>query len=382
MSAKTLPRSTRGRAPIAGAVILGLIAVTFGLRYWLVWRTWVSTDDAFIEARVVQISPSIAGRAATVHVSENQEVQAGAALVDIDPRDAEAALAQSRAALRLAEAEIDAARATLEAARTTTAAGVDEAGAGLEAARAKLTEAAAQQDAAASESGQAASDLARYRQLSDRAISDQQRESAESKARTAQARLEAARTNVSAAHAAVSAATGRLAAAEAAPHQVAVREADLARAEAAAARARAAVDAATLELSYTHIVAPEGGRITRKNVQPGNYVQKGQILMALLPAERWVVANFKETQLDGVVPGAVAEVRVDAYPEAIFRARVQSVQAGSGSRFSLLPPENATGNYVKVVQRVPVKIVFDEQPDAARYLLGAGMSVVPSVKVR
>jgi len=377
-----LSKRVRGRVPIAAALALGILAAALGLRYWLVWRAWVSTDDAFIEARVVQISPSIAGRVAVVHVSENQLVDSGAALLDIDPRDAEATRAQAGATLRLAEAEIDAARATLQAARTTTAAGVDEASAGLDSARAKVTEAEAQQSAAASEAEQAASDLARYRRLNDRAISEQQREAAESKVRTAQARLEAARKNVAAARAAISAAVGRLAAAQAAPHQLAVREADVARAEAAAARARAAIDAATLELSYTHIVAPESGRVTRKNVQPGNYVQKGQILMALLPPERWVVANFKETQIDGMLPGALAEVRIDAYPDAIFRARVDSMQAGSGARFSLLPPENATGNYVKVVQRVPVKIVFDEQPDASRYLLGAGMSVVPAVKVR
>ncbi|MBI5505436.1 MAG: HlyD family secretion protein [Deltaproteobacteria bacterium] len=382
MSANMLSKPMRGRVPIAVAIVVALVGAGLGLRYLLVWRAWVSTDDAFIEARVAQVSPSIAGRVAGVHVSENQEVQAGQPMIDIDSRDADADLAQARAALRLAEAEIDAARATFEAARTTTAAAVDEAGAILESARARLTEAEAQQSAAASESTQAGSDLARYRHLSDRAISDQQREAAQSKARTAEARLEAARRNVAAARAAVAAAGGRLAAAEAAPHELAVREADVARAEAAAARARAAVDAATLEVSYTHIVAPEAGRITRKNVQPGNYVQKGQILMALLPAERWVVANFKETQLEGVRPGAIAELHVDAYPDATFRGRVESIQAGAGSRFSLLPPENATGNYVKVVQRVPVKIVFDEQPDPSRYLLGAGMSVVPAVKVR
>lgn len=382
MNSNGLSRSARGRVPIAAAAIIGLLAVALGLRYLLVWRVWVSTDDAFIEARIVQVSPSTSGRVLAVHVTENQDVQAGAALVDIDPRDAEAALAQARASLKLAEAEVVAARATLQATQTTTSAGVDEARASLEASRAKVTEAEAQQAAAASDAAQAKSDLSRYAHLNDHAISPQQREAADSRARSAAARLEAASRNVSAARAAVSAAAGRLAAAEAAPHEIAVREADVTRAEAVATRARAFVDAAELELSYTHIVAAESGRITRKSVQPGNYVQKGQILMALLPAERWVVANFKETQLAGVVPGAVAEVEVDAYPDVTFRGRVESVQAGSGSRFSLLPPENATGNYVKVVQRVPVKIVFDEQPDLSRYNLGAGMSVIPSVKMR
>jgi len=143
----------------------------------------------------------------------------------------------------------------------------------------------------------------------------------------------------------------------------------------------AAVRQAELDLSYTKIYAPQSGRITRKSVEPGAYVQVGQTLFSIVPDQVWVVANFKETQLRYMQPGQPATVRVDAYPDKLFRGHVDSIQAGAGARFSLLPPENATGNYVKVVQRVPVKIVIDEPPDPKR-VLGPGMSVVPEVKVR
>jgi membrane fusion protein (multidrug efflux system) len=145
--------------------------------------------------------------------------------------------------------------------------------------------------------------------------------------------------------------------------------------------ARAEVARAELDLSYTRIAAPEAGRVTRKTVEPGMFVQVGQPLLAIVTDRIWVVANFKETQLDDIRAGQPVDVRVDAYPGVVLRAHVDSIQSGSGARFSLLPPENATGNYVKVVQRVPVKIVFDAAPDPS-LSLGPGMSVVPKVRVR
>jgi membrane fusion protein (multidrug efflux system) len=143
----------------------------------------------------------------------------------------------------------------------------------------------------------------------------------------------------------------------------------------------AAVRQAQLELSYTKIVAPEAGRITQRSVEPGRYVQVGQPLLSIVPDRLWVVANFKETQLHAMRPGQAVAITVDAYPTRTFRGHVDSIQAGAGAAFSLLPPENATGNYVKVVQRVPVKIVFDDPPDP-HDVLGPGMSVVPTVTVR
>jgi len=273
-------------AALAGGIVL-LLA---GGVYW--WRSGarVSTDDAFIEGRIVRVSAQVAGRVATLAVTDNQRVKAGDLLVQLDDREyraqAEQAVAEARAAQVAAEnAAVDARRAEQLFARQLIA-----------------------------------------RQALD----------------TAQA---AAR----------------------------MRAAD---AEAASKRA---VEAG-LKLSYCRITAPEAGRVTRRSVEQGAYLQVGQMLMSVVPNDLWVIANFKETQLTKIRPGQPVEVKVDAYPGMTLRGHVDSVQAGTGSRFSLLPPENATGNYVKVVQRVPVKIVLDETPEPDR--LGPGMSVVPTVRVR
>ena len=201
-------------------------------------------------------------------------------------------------------------------------------------------------------------------------------------AETAQAHTaQRAQTQITGAQAQVSEAQGRLAQANTAPQQVAVSEAQAKTAGANLESLRAALDAAELELSYTKIYAPETGRVTRKAVEVGALVQVGQPLMAVVPGEVWVTANFKESQIGKIRPGQSAEITIDAYSDKTFKAHVDSIQAGTGARFSLIPAENATGNYVKVVQRIPVKIVFDEPPDP-QHLLAPGMSVVPQVKVR
>jgi membrane fusion protein (multidrug efflux system) len=163
--------------------------------------------------------------------------------------------------------------------------------------------------------------------------------------------------------------------------QVAVSEAQAQSAGASIEQLQAAVAQAELELSYTKIYAPDTGRVTHKSVEPGALVQSGQPLMAIVPGDVWVTANFKENQIGRMQPGQPVVIRVDAYPGTQFKGRVDSIQAGTGARFSLLPAENATGNFVKVVQRVPVKIVFDEPPDP-QHMLSPGMSVVPEVRVR
>src|SRR5258706_3501854 len=173
----------------------------------------------------------------------------------------------------------------------------------------------------------------------------------------------------------------RLAGAQAAPDQMAQSRAQADQLAAQIGQYEAAVHQAELDLSYTKLYAPESGRVTRKSVEPGAYVQVGQTLFSIVPDRVWVVANFKETQLRHMRPGQPATVTVDAYPDRVFTGHVDSIQAGSGARFSLLPPENATGNYVKVVQRVPVKIVIDERADP-QHVLGPGMSAVPQVRVR
>jgi membrane fusion protein (multidrug efflux system) len=274
-----------------------------------------------------------------------------------------------------------------------------------------MQQALSQVSAAEAEAARANADVQRYQLLYEKdEISRQRLDEAIAAARTANAQLNAARdkvaaaeaqvrearaatsaqasnaqraqTQVSGAHAQVNEALGRLAQANTAPQQVAVSQAQAASAGANLQQLQAAVDQAELELSYTKIYAPESGRVTRKAVEVGALVQVAQPLMAVVPGDVWVTANFKESQIGNIRPGESVDITVDAYPNKVFRGLVDSIQAGTGARFSLLPPENATGSYVKVVQRVPVKIVFEPNQIDPQHLLAPGMSVVPEVKVK
>jgi membrane fusion protein, multidrug efflux system len=421
----------------AAAVALIVAALTLVHYYnYAVAHEW--TDDAFIEGHIIQISSRVAGHVAQVYVTDNQEVKQGDLLVEVDRRDYAARLAQARAALQAAIARQQAAQASVALTHVTAAAGVQQASSGVEltqaavqtaraqvgTARSRFEQARAQVEtalahaaearaqilAAEAEAIRAEADVKRLQELARRdQISRQEHDQAIANTRTANAQLEAARKKAAAAEAQVAEARaaqrtateslrqvesqvdeaqarigeaqGRLAAAGAAPHQVAVSRAQADLADAEVEQARAAVEQAAIELSSTQISAPESGRVTRKSVEAGAYVHVGQALMAIVPRDVWVVANFTETQLSDMRPGQPVEITVDAYPGRHFRGHVDSMQAGTGARFSLLPPENATGNFVKVVQRVPVKIVFDEFP-SLDHLLSPGMSVVPVVKVK
>jgi len=398
-------------------------AVVGGLYYWY-RQGFETTDNAFIEGGIVQISPRIPGQVLRVLVTDNQRVEPGTLLVELDPKDYAAAVEQARAAVATAEARVQQAKAAWDLARETTEAVLIEARAGLAAAQARvdtakaalqqaqasvqvaeaaLRQAEARQVAAEAEATRARADAERYRALFKKdEVSKQQLDQAETAARAAQANLDAANQAVEAARAqlaqaraayasaeaalrqaekGVKQAEGQLRQAEAGPAQVRARQADYEAAKAGLEQARAALQQAELSLSYTKIYAPEAGYITRKSVEPGNTVAPGQPLMALVTDRLWVVANFKETQLRRMRPGQPVTIKIDAYPRYRLQGKVESIQAGSGARFSLLPPENATGNYVKVVQRVPVKIVFT-QPLPKELKIGPGMSVVPRVKVR
>jgi len=416
-------------------LIVGLIV---GFIYYLHGRHYESTDDAFIEGHVIQISPRVAGHIQQVPVDDNQQVKAGDLLVVLDPRDFQARLDQARAALDVAEARVRGAKSSVSVTSATTRAGMTQATSGVEQAQANLAAAQAavataqsmvrqaeadvltekantsqaQADVAAAEASetQAQQDLKRYRDLiGEGAVSQQQLDQQATNEKTARARLASAREKVASAQAKVAAAeakrravqnqllqaetqakavqaaigeaTGKLESASSAPHQVAVSRSQEASRQAEYEQSKAQLDAAELDLSYTKIPAPEAGLVTRKSAEPGAYVQVGQALMAIVSKNVWVVANFKETQLTLMRPGQRVTIDVDAYPGVKFRGKVDSIQSGTGARFSLLPPENASGNYVKVVQRVPVKIVFDPPPDPS-HLLAPGMSVIPSVKVR
>ena len=328
-----------------GLLVLALLTVA-GVLYWLHARHFESTDDAFIDGHISQIAAQVPGRVTRIAFEDNQQVKAGQVLVELDPRDYQVRLDQAVAQRVQAAAQADQARAQL---------GLQQANADQAAANVRVTEADLQQ---------AQTDLARYRSVDPKAITRQQLDTQSSTVRSAQARLDANRQAVAAAKAQIEAQRAAVAAAEAS-----VKQADV------------AVENARLQLSYTHVTAPADGQVTRRTVDLGNYVNAGQSLLAVVPNRLWVTANFKETQLALMQPGQPVRVRVDACPDLDISARVDSFQAGSGSVFSSLPAENATGNYVKVVQRVPVRINFEKQ-DLSRCRMAPGMSVTPRVTVR
>jgi len=436
-AAKKRPLYRRPAFLIAAAIIF-LVGALLGVRYWLYARSHETTDDAFIDAHITRVSPKVSGYIVNLHVDSNQQVNKGDLLAEIDPRDFQAKLDQAKAALAAGEARFKEARtgvaltqantkanvqqatASVQQARAGVAASeasaaaersrVSQAGATIDSARANLQQTRAQVNAAEAELVRAQADVTRYGQLFAKdEVSRQQLDQAIAAARTAEAQVRAAqqrvnaaaaqvdemqasqttanenvrkaRSQVGAAQAQVNEALGRLAQANTGPKQVAVSEAQAQTAGASIEQLQAAVAQAELELSYTKIYAPETGRVTNKSVETGALVQVGQPLMAIVPGEVWVTANFKENQIGRIQPGQAVDINVDAFPGVVFKGRVDSIQAGTGAQFSLLPPENATGNYVKVVQRVPVKIIFVEPPDI-KHLLAPGMSVVPEVRVR
>ena len=337
-------RPGRQRAVLITAAVLAATAA-LGAYYYTFVAPFESTDDAFVEADVTPIAPQIAGRVLRVPVSDNQEVRQGAVLFEIDPSDYQTKLDQARSELAAARGKADQAVAQTS---------VD---------RAKVEQERASVAAADAEAKRAEADFGRYHEVGSLAVSASQLDLAATQARSSSAQ--------------VTVALNRQRAMEA---QLGLDEADIRTARAEVLRWEAAVRQAELDISYTRVVAPVDGFVTHRGVQPGDYVQIGQAQLALVPRQVWIVANFKETQLARMRPGQPVAIAVDAYPDLKLRGHVDSVQAGAGARFSLFPPENSSGNYVKVVQRVPVKIVLDDA-DTAR-VLGPGMSVVPEVRVR
>ena len=345
-----------------------VIVGTIGLAALLIWGlgkvangfSHEGTDDAFLAADIVSISPKVSGEVTRVFVRDNQEVKAGDPLVQIDPRDFETALAQKTAALGAADANTNVILASFKMLGVQVATAE---------ATAKQSQAQAQADRVKAE--KAGADLKRAEDLIARKIIAPQEFD------TAKAAADAATNTWQASEAKAVSDRSKIDEAEA---QLEAGRSALDRALAQAKQAKVDVDLANLSLSYTRIVAPVDGRVTRKAVELGDYIQVSQRLMAIVPTNIWVVANFKETQLAKIRTNQPVEISVDSIGGRVFAGRVQSIQAGSGAAFSLLPPENAVGNYVKVVQRVPVKIVFDN-PIEAEHVLGPGMSAEPSVQV-
>lgn len=378
-------------------VIIALIVLVIaGIFLWRFFSSYESTDDAQIDGHVNSISPRISGHVIKLNVQDNQYVDAGTVLVEIDPTDYQVAVARAQADYDDAKANADAASVNVPVTSVSTSSQLSSADAdvlntqaGIRAAQQQFDAAKANQQQAEANNVKAQNDLARYKQLVEKQeISQQQYDQAVAAARAGSAAVEAARAGADAANAQVTQAEGKLAQAMAnqrtagtAPRQVTIVRAHAASALAAAARKKADLDQAQLNLSYTKIVAPVAGVVSNRTVEVGQNVQPGQELLKLIPLEDiWVTANFKETQLRDMKPGQKSTIYVDATGKK-YKGHVDSVAGASGARFSLLPPENATGNYVKVVQRIPVKLVF-ERGETKGHELRPGMSVEPKVWTR
>ena len=435
-----------------GLVVAAALGLGVGLPWYQHSLTHESTDDAFVDGRIVPSSSQISGTVKEVAVRDNQEVKQGDLLLTLDEAEHRLRVAKAEAALEAATRRHQSAKTQVEVVRQTSQAAVTEASSALQAsqsstertqaqvasahalltlARTRSLEAAqhvtttrhqaakaqALLPALMAEVGRTTRERERFEKLlAEDEVSLSQCERVRVASDEARARYEAARqasgaasnelleaqTAAQAAREAVGqqeaavreaearvreaqsqahAAAGRLEAAKAAPEQTSASRSQAQVADAGVREARATLEQARLDLSHCRIVAPMAGRVTRKAVEAGVYVQPGQALLSIVPHDVWVLANFKETQLRSMKVGQKARVRVDAFPDRVLAAHIESLQAGTGSRFSLLPTENASGNYVKVVQRVPVKLVFDEP--AERLLdLSPGMSVEPVIELR
>ncbi|PTW45532.1 membrane fusion protein (multidrug efflux system) [Sphingomonas faeni] len=331
---------------VVGGSIIG------GVLYWLHARQFESTDDAFVDTHIVRLAPQVAGTLVQVADIDNRHVEAGRLLAVIKASGRDAQVAEAQANESQARAQFAQAQAQVTAAE------------------AQRQQAAAQARVPMAAAVKAQQDLARYEallRLDPSAVAGQQLDQARATARQTAADAAAAREQIDTATA-----------------QISVARKQVGAAKSVIDARRAQVDQANVTIGDLRLTAPVAGQVVNRSVNVGSYVGPGTQLMAIVPDTMWVTANFKETQLTLMKIGQPVDIHVDAYPGVDFKGHVDSIQRGAGQAFALLPPQNATGNYVKVVQRVPVRIVFDAKngPDPKRYPIGPGMSVVPTVKVR
>ena len=352
------------KAIVIGALVF-LALVVGGTLYWLHARQFVSTDDAYTTAHVHQISARISGTVVEVPVDDNQLVQAGAVLVKLDPRDYEVALDRARAGLAQAEADVGNQQAKIEQSGSQ----ISAADAQVEQARAQVTQARAQLEKAQLDYNR----IAGLYQQDKKAVSKADVDAATAALDSARGAVEGAQANVLAGVAQAAASRSNK---EAAITQLKVAQANV-------AAAQASQHDAELQLSYCSVISPVRGKVSRKTVETGQRLAPGQALMAIVPDYVWILANLKETQLTDVRPGQRVDIHVDSLPGRSFIGTVDSIQEGAGAVFSLLPPDNATGNFTKIVQRVPVKIVFDEESIRDfRDRIVPGISVEPRIDLR
>ena len=414
------------RLLIGVAAVVALVAIAYGSYAWWYSLRHVSTDDAYVEGTIASVSAKVAGHVAELLVDDNQAVKSGDLILRIDPRDYQARRDQAKAAVAVAQASFDAMRSETQLARETTTAQAEEARAALESARvseqtaeaaviearatveakrAAMAAMAAEVTGARSTVRQNLREMERVKKLHEGGfVSQREFDQAELAAATSGSSLEAterrqtvAEREVQQAEAALQSRTlsvnlarqrvnesrAALNRVQSQRHQVTVKEAETGRAEATLTQAKADLAFAELQLQYTEVRAPLDGIVSKKTVEVGNVAQMGQPLLALVPLnDVWVVANFKETQLGRVKPGQIADVEIDTFPGKKFQGEVHSLSAGTGARFSLLPPENATGNWVKVVQRIPVKIHLNAKDFGNPHTLRAGMSAYVPIRVK
>lgn len=353
---KTQAESSRPKGSSAKRVILLAIVVIvlLGIGLYMFFnRNKIDTDDAYTTGRKISIAAHVSGYVSHLLVDDNQFVHQGDLLVQIDGRDYIAQLHQAEASVQKAEADMMAYNLFAAVARKNFPGGLVSAQGGLKAAQARLA--------------QAQQDYNRQRRVN--------------RAATTQQNIDAARAALDEATAAVMQAQGQLTQAEPVKANIANADARTTQAQASMKEARAEVERARQNVEWMNIRAPHDGWVSQRNVEQGNFVQPGQEMFSIVTPDMWIVANYKETQLTKMRPGQKADIEVDAYPKVHLKGHVDSIQKGSGESFSAFPPENATGNFVKTVQRIPVKIIIDEGLDA-HYPLSLGMSVEPTVYVK
>ena len=337
---------------IIGGVVLALLAVG-GIYYWLSTRNIEDTDDAYTDGRAITIAPQVSGVVVSLDVTDNQFVKQGQPLIHIDPRQYQIDREQAEGALATANAQYRGQQFGLEIAKKNFPAQLQQATAQLENAKANLTKTQA--------------DFDRQKSLP--------------KAATSQQDVDASAAALKQAEAQVALAEAQVTQNSPVPQRIGETDAQVGQLKGQVEQAQARLDQADLNLSHAVVVAPQDGWITKRNVETGTYVVPGQQIFSIVAPEVWITANFKESQLADMRPGQHVAIKVDAYPKLRLEGHVDSIQLGSGSKFTAFPPENATGNYVKIVQRVPVKIVIDSGLDPS-ILLPLGLSVEPVVTVR
>jgi membrane fusion protein (multidrug efflux system) len=346
-------RNKRRPLVIAGGILVVVLLVAGGLFYWISTRNLESTDDAYTDGRAIAIAPQVSGMVTSLDVTDNQFVKQGQPLIHIDRRQYETDREQAEGALATAQSQYAGQQFAAEIARKNFPALLEQAQAQLAAAKASLTKAQADYD--------------RQRSLSTPATSQQEVDAATAALKQAQAQVMLAEAQVTQN--------------SPVPQRIGETDAQVNQLKGQVEQAQARLDQADLNLSWAVVAAPQDGWITKRNVEKGTYVAPGQQIFSIVAPEVWVTANFKESQLADMRKGQQVRVKIDAYPSLDLRGHVDSIQLGSGSKFTAFPPENATGNFVKVVQRVPVKIVIDSGLDP-NIPLPLGISAEPTVTVR